>query len=273
MLACDSPQYSAHWPSYRPGSSASSLRWWTLPGTRSCLPARRGTQKEWITSTDSIVTYTGCPAGMCISLAVTTSISGYWTSNQNWCPMTRTSRAPAGLASSEKIVAIVGTAIAASRTAGAIVHMISRRRFPCTCSGTRSSSSPRSRNRMTATTIRPSTRTNTAVAIQNTGRNRASIWRAYGPAGSRESCGAFEAQEARKMATTASRPPVRQMRRLDIPLPCASVVGRGGSRPGPRVTISPPCRPPARRGSIASARWRLGRGRRRPRRGTAGPGS
>ena len=56
----------------------------------------------------------------------------------------------------------------------------------------------------------------------------------------------FEAQEARRMATTPSRPPVRQMRRLDIPLPCASVVGRGGSRPGPRVTISPPHRPPAR---------------------------
>ena len=56
MFAWEKPQYSAHWPRNVPTSLASIVRWFVCPGSRSCLPARRGIQKLWITSTDLTVT-------------------------------------------------------------------------------------------------------------------------------------------------------------------------------------------------------------------------
>ena len=52
MFACWVPQYSAHWPTNSPGSSAWNHIELTRPGIRSVLPASRGTQKLWQTSAD-----------------------------------------------------------------------------------------------------------------------------------------------------------------------------------------------------------------------------
>src|SRR5262249_16492595 len=49
MLACESPQYSAHWPRNVPGRDASIFRNWVRPGTTSFLPLSSGTQNEWMT--------------------------------------------------------------------------------------------------------------------------------------------------------------------------------------------------------------------------------
>jgi cytochrome c oxidase subunit II len=83
MLAWDSPQNSAHCPSYVPGRSAWIFRWLVLPGSRSCFPASLGTQKLWMTSFDVIATNTGCPTGMWISLAVVMFFPGYVTSHHH----------------------------------------------------------------------------------------------------------------------------------------------------------------------------------------------
>ena len=50
MLACDTPQYSAHWPMYSPGTSGVRTMRFTRPGTTSRLPPSCGIQNEWITS-------------------------------------------------------------------------------------------------------------------------------------------------------------------------------------------------------------------------------
>ena len=74
MLACDRPQYSAHWPQkVLPASSRSVLicMWLRRPGTASSLPASFGGQNEWMTSADVRRTSIVLPAGMCSSLAVT----------------------------------------------------------------------------------------------------------------------------------------------------------------------------------------------------------
>jgi hypothetical protein len=70
MLACDIPQYSAHWPGYSPGTSGVSVMWFTRWGTTSRLPPSWGIQKEWMTSGAFRKKATVCPAGRCSSLAV-----------------------------------------------------------------------------------------------------------------------------------------------------------------------------------------------------------
>ena len=63
------PQYSAHWPRLMPVRSATSLSVLVRPGIMSSLPARRGTQNEWITSAERRATSTGRPTGTTSSLA------------------------------------------------------------------------------------------------------------------------------------------------------------------------------------------------------------
>ena len=50
MLACESPQNSAHCPAKIPGWSAWRRTVCTRPGTMSRLPLRRGIHQLWITS-------------------------------------------------------------------------------------------------------------------------------------------------------------------------------------------------------------------------------
>lgn len=71
MLACWSPQNSAHWPRYTPGSEASSHRLLRCPGIMSVLGPSRGTQKLWMTSSVVSASRTFTPVGMWISLADT----------------------------------------------------------------------------------------------------------------------------------------------------------------------------------------------------------
>ena len=75
ILACCSPQNSAHAPRYSPGSSASSTSVLGPSGSMSSLPCSSGTQKLWMTSAEVSVSSTGSPAGMWISLATVTSPS------------------------------------------------------------------------------------------------------------------------------------------------------------------------------------------------------
>ena len=76
MLACCSPQNSAHAPPYSPGSSASRTSVLVPSGSMSSLPCSSGTQKLWMTSADVSRSSTGSPTGMWISLATVTSSSG-----------------------------------------------------------------------------------------------------------------------------------------------------------------------------------------------------
>src|SRR4051794_39337040 len=76
MLACDTPQYSAHCPRKVPGRSASILSVLGWPGTTSFFPASSGTQNEWITLLLVSVSTTGRWIGMCISLAVRNPVLG-----------------------------------------------------------------------------------------------------------------------------------------------------------------------------------------------------
>ena len=71
MLACCSPQNSAHCPRYTPGSDASSHNVLGWPGIMSVFGPRRGTQKLWMTSSVVSASCTFTPAGMWISLADT----------------------------------------------------------------------------------------------------------------------------------------------------------------------------------------------------------
>ncbi len=77
MLACETPQNSAHWPRYSPGVSAVNVSRFSRPGTTSRLPPSWGTQKLWITSGPSSTSATGRPAGTCSSFAVTIWSAGY----------------------------------------------------------------------------------------------------------------------------------------------------------------------------------------------------
>src|SRR5690348_1100743 len=52
MLACESPQYSAHAPRNVPGLSASMVLVLVCPGMTSFLPFSSGTQNEWMTLSD-----------------------------------------------------------------------------------------------------------------------------------------------------------------------------------------------------------------------------
>src|SRR6185312_7281148 len=76
ILACASPQYSAHCPRYVPGVSARNQSALVYPGMRSLLPFRLGAQKLWITSSDCSRSWMGTPTGTWISLAVVTSFVG-----------------------------------------------------------------------------------------------------------------------------------------------------------------------------------------------------
>jgi hypothetical protein len=62
-----------HWPQYTPGSSAWMVSGWNRPGTASFLPLRVGIQNEWMTSREVMERFTGSPAGMTRSVAVTIS--------------------------------------------------------------------------------------------------------------------------------------------------------------------------------------------------------
>ena len=84
ILACASPQNSAHWPKKTPTSSARIANWRTSPGMMSTFPASFGTQKLCITSSEFKVKLTHWPTGMRISFAVTTSSPGYSISHHHW---------------------------------------------------------------------------------------------------------------------------------------------------------------------------------------------
>src|SRR4051794_7423163 len=62
------------------------------PGMRSCLPARLGSQKLWITSLERRMMRVGTPTGTCSSLAVRREFDGsdelYWTSHHHCLPVT-----------------------------------------------------------------------------------------------------------------------------------------------------------------------------------------
>ena len=139
MSACDKPQYSAHWPRYVPGLSASNLRKSFWPGTASFLPFSAGIQKEWITPSRGAVTFMliSRPTGMCISVAVKNLSPEYSYSQYHCRPVTLmwTTSLPVGFWLRSKITGIVNTAITARISAGTIVHEISRTVLPCTCFG------------------------------------------------------------------------------------------------------------------------------------------
>src|SRR5262249_18792121 len=105
MRPCWMPQYSAHWPTEVPGRVGSIHTWLVLLGITSILPASWGTQKLWMTSTDSRVMkvgvgWAGSLTGTWSSLAVTTPSLGYRNSHQNWWPITVTSTAEGGFGAS-----------------------------------------------------------------------------------------------------------------------------------------------------------------------------
>src|SRR4051812_35150915 len=91
IFACWYPQNSAHCPRYTPALSAWNHHDCVRPGTRSFLPARLGTQNEWITSAELSTNSTGCPTGTWISFAVVKRAFGdgseYVTSHHHWCPV------------------------------------------------------------------------------------------------------------------------------------------------------------------------------------------
>src|SRR3954453_14506030 len=147
---------------------------------------------------------------------------------------------PAGRRLSSRIVAMVGTEIPASSTAGRIVHVISSLELPCVCAGI--ARPGRWRKRKMANTSAPSTNTNTTTAIQKTGSKRLSILRAYGPCGSREFCGNDE-EVLQAANTTASATNPRMSRtffRTVICLPASMKVGTGT---GAGRTIPPALEP------------------------------
>ncbi len=69
-----------------------------MPGIRSRLPVRFGTQKLWMTSRDIVLSTTGTPTGMCSSFGVLTRSDGltswYWNSHHHWWPTTSIVTAP-----------------------------------------------------------------------------------------------------------------------------------------------------------------------------------
>src|SRR5680860_602245 len=103
--------------------------------------------------------------------------------------MTRTSSGSSGGSAISKIVRTVGTAMVARINAGIMVHSTSRRVLPCSCLGG-TVSSPLARYLTTMKMSPPWTRTNTPTAIGNTSSQRASCFRATGPAGSNTLCAA-----------------------------------------------------------------------------------
>src|SRR6266542_4300833 len=112
---------------------------------------------------------------------------------------------------------MVKTATPAKRRLGARVQPISSRLLPWICLGT--GVPGRWRNLTRITTMRPSTSTNTATAIQKTGSNRASIFREYGPAGSSEFCGLTPPHADKRNARPANRvAPHQALPRLLMPL-------------------------------------------------------
>src|SRR5271169_6006881 len=59
ILACCTPQYCAHWPTYTPVSCGSIHMLLTRLGMRSVFPASCGTQKLWLVSADISVICVG----------------------------------------------------------------------------------------------------------------------------------------------------------------------------------------------------------------------
>src|SRR6266566_4366306 len=126
MLACDTPQNSAHCPEYSPTESARNAMRVTCPGVASRFPPSAGAQNEWITSADVIDSCTGLPTGTCISFAVTIPRFGYLYSHHHWCPITSIVSASGGASPAvAKMVRTVGTATSTRITAGASVQPIS----------------------------------------------------------------------------------------------------------------------------------------------------
>ena len=72
MLAWDSPQNSAHWPQYSPGSLASMRSGWTRFGHGVALAVQPGDpERVDDVAAGDLESSTGLPAGITISLAVT----------------------------------------------------------------------------------------------------------------------------------------------------------------------------------------------------------
>src|SRR5215831_10048031 len=136
MLACDIPQYSAHWPGNSTGPSGARVIRLTRPGTTSRLPPSCGIQKEWMTSGACRWKAIVCFAGRCSSLAVVTLRSGYVNSHHHCRPATSMRMAELGAAACvSKITGMVGTAKMRRMTAKAMVQETSRRVWPWTCFG------------------------------------------------------------------------------------------------------------------------------------------
>ena len=157
----------------RPGGSTGCTR----PGTASRLPLSFGIQNEWMTSREVMLRCTGRPAGMTISLAVT--------SGRPSSPAMRRvvelpppllaehvddQRVLRALALSSNSDLIVGTAMTASRMAGRMVRPISSAGLPWTCLGV-ASWPGRSRKRTTATMTTTKTMTPTTPAMMKTGHD------------------------------------------------------------------------------------------------------
>ena len=142
------PQNSAH----NPVKVAGRVSIWLLlalnhvllvwVGITSTLPANRGIQKLWMTSSLSSFTTTDVSTGTRNSLAVVIVFpppaSGYSNSHHHWCPVAVTSR----IYSSELGGSFISNSAMTDqipnpmiRMVGMMVQAISRGRFPCTWAG------------------------------------------------------------------------------------------------------------------------------------------
>src|SRR5437867_3437138 len=83
MLACETPQNSAHWPGNVPIFSGVNHIAFVCVGMTSRFPPIAGNQKLWMTSAVWREIATGCPIGTCSSLAVVMSSPGYWNSHHH----------------------------------------------------------------------------------------------------------------------------------------------------------------------------------------------
>ena len=92
IWACCEPAELGALPTVDSWRSAWIWIWFCRPGMRSSLPARLGTQKEWMTSEDSSLISTGSPTGIWISFAVVKvragASSSYSICHHHWCPVT-----------------------------------------------------------------------------------------------------------------------------------------------------------------------------------------
>src|SRR6185295_10778635 len=112
----------------------------------------------------------GSLTGTCSSFAVTTPNFGYRYSHQYWWPTTTTSTASRGF-SAPWMLAITRAVARKSTTTmriGMTVQAISTSLLPYTCAGSESSSRRPLRNRATAYTSRPPTKTKIAAVTART---------------------------------------------------------------------------------------------------------